>query len=162
VSLKAAVAVPFRRAGGRRLGEGDFVVALTMDLGWFSPDQAKRVVDVAAGRGLLAREGEDVVVEFDPREVDVPEAFEPDESILREQSTFERLLDALVDAGVDKQTAVADVNRRQRELGVTIEAAAILDARERGIDVGDVADAVRADLLDGADGRGGGGDDGDG
>jgi hypothetical protein len=147
VSLEAAVAVPFKQEGRRRLGEGAFVVALSLDRDWFSPDQAKRLIDVAAGRGLIDREDGDLVATFDPGSVTVPEGFVPDESVLREQSTFERLLDAMVDAGVDKQAAVAAANRRQREFGVTVETAALLIARSRGVDVGPVADRVREELL---------------
>jgi hypothetical protein len=150
MSLEAAVAAPFRDRGRSRLGEGEFVVALSLDRDWFTPDQAKRLVDVAAGRGLLSREADDLVAEFDPASVTIPEGFVPDESVLREQSAFERVLSALVDAGVEKQDAVAAINERQRELGVTIEAAAILYARRRGIAVGDAADRTLADLRGGS------------
>jgi hypothetical protein len=143
MSLEAAVATPFRDRGRPRLGEGEFVVALSLDRDWFTPDQAKRLVDVAAGRGLLARDDGDLVAEFDPDDVSVPDGFVPDESVLREQSTFERVLDTLVDAGTDKQSAVAAINERQRELGVSIEAAAILHARRQGVDV----DAAAASAL---------------
>jgi hypothetical protein len=148
MSLEAAVAAPFRDRGRSRLGEGEFVVALSLDRDWFTPDQAKRLVDVAAGRGLLSREADDLVAEFDPAAVTIPEGFVPDESVLREQSAFERVLSALVDAGLEKQDAVAAINERQRELGVTIEAAAILYARRRDVDVGDAADRTLADLRE--------------
>ncbi|MFC6989276.1 DUF2240 family protein [Haloplanus sp. GCM10025708] len=149
MSLEVAVAAPFRQQGTTRMGEGEFVVALSLDRDWFSPDQAKRLIDVATGRGLLSRDDGDLVVEFDPAEMSVPEGFTPDESVLREQSTFERVLDSLVAADVDKQEAVAAINERQRALGVTIEAAAVVYARQRGLDVGDVADRVRRELKDG-------------
>ncbi|WP_280535792.1 DUF2240 family protein [Halopenitus sp. POP-27] len=149
MSLRTAVAAPFRQQGRDRLGEGEFVVALSLDRDWFSPDQAKRLVDVATGRGLLDREDDDLVPAFDPDAVNVPEGFTPDESILREQSTFERALEAVVDAGVDKRTAVAAINERQRGLEITIEAAAVLYANEQGVDVGPLAGAVREDLLAG-------------
>jgi len=149
MSLEVAVAAPFRDRGRSRLGEGEFVVALSLDRDWFTPDQAKRLVDVAAGRGLLSREGDDLVAEFDPSSVTVPDGFVPDESVLREQSTFERVLSALVDAGMEKQAAVAAINDRQRELGVTIEAAAVLYARRRGVAIGDAADRALATLTDG-------------
>ena len=149
MSLEVAVAAPFRDRGRDRLGEGEFVVALSLDRDWFTPDQAKRLVDVAAGRGLLSREGDDLVAEFDPSSVTVPDGFVPDESVLREQSTFERVLSALVDAGMEKQAAVAAINDRQRELGVTIEAAAVLYARRRGVAIGDAADRALATLTDG-------------
>jgi hypothetical protein len=146
VSLEAVVAVPFRDEGTDRVGEGAFVVALSLDRNWFSPDQAKRVVDVAAGRGLIERDGNDVVAAFDPAGVAVPEDFVPDESVLREGSAFEQILDLAVAAGVEKQAAVAAINDRQRELGVTLEAAAVLYARRRGVDVSEVAPRVTADL----------------
>ncbi len=152
MSLDAAVAVPFRDAGRDRVGEGAFVVALSLDRDWFSPDQAKRVVDVAAGRGLIERDGNDVIAQFDPAEVAVPEDFAPDESVLREQSAFERVLEAVVAAGVEKQAAVAAINDRQRELGVTLEAAAVLYARRQGVDVSEAAERVARDLREaGAD-----------
>ncbi|RLM89605.1 DUF2240 family protein [Halobellus sp. Atlit-38R] len=146
MSLEVAVAVPFKQQGTTRLGEGEFVVALSLDRSWFSPDQAKRLIDVAAGRGLLAREDGGIVAQFEPADVVVPEEYEPDQSILREQSAFERILDALVAAGYDKQDVVAEVNDRQRRLGVSVEAAAALYAREQDIDAGDAIEAAKADL----------------
>lgn len=146
MSLEVAVAVPFKQRGTDRLGEGEFVVALSLDRDWFSPDQAKRLIDVAAGRGLLAREDSDVVASFDPATVSVPEEYEPDESILREQSAFERILDSLVAAGHDKQEVVAAVNELQRELAVTVEAAAAVYAKRRGVDVGDAAAKATREL----------------
>jgi hypothetical protein len=128
------------------MGESEFVVALSLDRDWFSPDQAARLVDVAAGEGLLDREDDDLVAAFDPAGVDVPDDFSPDESVLRRRSTFERVLDALVDAGHEKQEAVAAINRLQADLELTVEAAAVLYARRRGIDVGDLADRAREEL----------------
>jgi hypothetical protein len=144
MSLEVAVAVPFKQRGTDRLGEGEFVVALSLDRDWFSPDQAKRLIDVAAGRGLVSRDGGDVVAAFDPASVSVPDEYVPDESILREQSAFERMLDALVAAGHEKQEVVAGVNELQRELAVTVEAAAAVYAKRRGVDVSDAA----AEALD--------------
>lgn len=148
MSLEVAVAVPFKHRATERLGEGEFVVALSLDRDWFSPDQAKRLVDVAVGRGLVGKEDGDLVVQFDPDDVVVPEGFTPDEAVLREQSTFETALDAIVAAGVEKQRAVAGINERQRALAVTIEAAAVLCAKEHGADVEQLAADVRADLAE--------------
>lgn len=148
MSLKTTIAVPFQQQGTDRLGEGEFVVALSMDRDWFTPNQVKRLVDIAQSRGLLTtREGE-LVVDFDPAEVQIPEGFSPAESILRDQSTFERALESIVDAGNSKQEAVAAINERQRSLEITIEAAAILYAHEHGIQTERLAQEVRRDLLE--------------
>ncbi|MFC7134259.1 MULTISPECIES: DUF2240 family protein [Salinibaculum] len=146
MSLRRAVAAPFRQRGVDRLTESEFVVALSLDRDWFSPDQAQRLVDVATGEGLLDREDDDIVATFDTGGVDVPDGFVPDESVLQQRSTFERVLDALVDAGVQKQEAVAEINRLQADLGLAIEAAAVLYARRQGLDVTDLAATAREDL----------------
>jgi hypothetical protein len=146
MSLRIAVAAPFRQTGSERISESEYVVALSLDRDWFSPDQAKRLVDVATSQGLLAREDGDLVAEFDPSDVSVPEEFAPDESLLREQSTFEKVLDQVVSAGTDKQTTVAEVNELQQELGLTVEAAAVVYARRRDLDVHEEATAALDEL----------------
>ena len=146
MSLRTAVAAPFREEGGREMGESAFVVALSLDRDWFSPDQAKRLVDVAAGEGLLRRADGQLEARFDPQAVDVPDGFAPDESILRKRSTFERVLGALVEDGEDKQAAVAAINGLQSELAVTVETAAVLYAHRTGTDVQELAEAARSEL----------------
>ena len=146
MSLKTAVAAPYRQRGTDRLAESEFVVALSLDRNWFSPDQAKTLVDVATSEGLLEREGDALVVGFDAASTDVPSDFSPDESILQSRSTFERVLDTVVEGGVEKQTAVAGINRLQSELGVTLDAAAVVYARSEGLAVGGIADDVREEL----------------
>lgn len=146
MSLRIAVAAPFQQKGREEMAESEFVVALSLDRNWFSPDQAKRLVDVASGQGLVARDDGTLTVGFDPDEVEIPEEFAPDERLLREQSTFEKLLDKLVAAGTEKQTAVAEINELQGELGVTVEAAAVVYARRNGVDVSAEAAAARSEL----------------
>ncbi len=148
MSLEVAVAVPFRQRGKRTLGEGAFVVALSLDRDWFSPDQAKRLVDVAVGRGLLTQEDGELTPTFAVDEITIPEGFTPDTDILREQSTFEQLLDSMVAGGMTKQKAVASANETQRRLGITLEAAAVLVARREGIDIDGPATAVRTELKE--------------
>jgi hypothetical protein len=148
VSLRVTVAAPFRQRGTRRMGQSEFVVALSLDRDWFSPDQAKRLVDVAVGEGLVGREDDELVATFDPTAVEVPDDFTPEDAMLRERSPFERVLERLVDAGHEKQTAVARINELQRELAVSVEAAAVVYARRNGVDVGDAADRALAALTE--------------
>lgn len=140
MSLRTAVAAPFVQAGSDRLPRSDFVVDLSLDRDWFSPEQAKRLIDVAEGEGLLTASDDSLELTFDQASVTVPDGYQPDESILRERSTFERVLDAVVAEGTDKQQAVAAINGLQSDLGVTLETAAILYAHRQGIDVDDAID----------------------
>lgn len=146
MSLRRAVAVPFRANGRETLTQSEFVVALSLDRDWFSPEQAKRLVDVATTEGLLERDGDTLAPTFDHRSVSVPDGFTPDDDVLRARSTFERALSALVDAGIEKQEAVAEINRIQADLAVTVEAAAVVYARKQGVAVADVAERASAEL----------------
>lgn len=146
MSLRIAVAAPFVEAGTDRLSRSDFVVELSLDRDWFSPEQSKRLIDVAASEGLLAVSEDVLELQFDPASVTVPPDFVPREELLRERSIFERVLDALVAAGVDKQDAVASINGLQSELAITLEAAAVIYARRQGIEVGDAAERAIEDF----------------
>jgi hypothetical protein len=149
MSLRVVVAAPFRREGRDRVTESDFILDLSMKRKWFTPEQARRVVDVALSEGLVERgDADSLVPTFDPRGVSVPEGFAPDESVVQRRSTFERLLEALADAGLEKQEAVAGVNRLQADLEVAVEAAGVLYARRRGLDVDELAERALADLRD--------------
>ncbi|KZN25539.1 hypothetical protein A4G99_03440 [Haladaptatus sp. R4] len=146
MSLRIAVATPFQQQGRERMRESEFVVSLSLDRDWFSPDQAKRLVDVASSQGLLSHDDDELVAEFDPSTVEIPEEFVPDESLLQEQSTFEKVLDKTVAHGTTKQTAVAEINELQRNAGITVEAAAVVYARKKGIDVNTEATEALSDL----------------
>ncbi|WP_255167643.1 DUF2240 family protein [Natrononativus amylolyticus] len=149
MSLRVAVAAPFKQNGTRSLRENEFVVALSLDRDWFSPDQATRLITVATEQGLLEREGAELTLCFDPATVTVPEDFAPDTDLLRERSAFERVLDALVAEGVEKHEAVGAINALQGDLEITIEAAAVVYARREGLDVSELVPIARATLTEG-------------
>ncbi|WP_440764675.1 DUF2240 family protein [Natronorubrum sp. DTA7] len=149
MSLRVAIAAPFIQNGSRQLPENELVVALSLDRDWFSPDQSKRLIDVATREGLLEPTDDGLEVTFDPADVTVLDEFVPDEDLLRERSAFERVLDTLVAEGVEKHEAVGAINTLQQDLGVTIETAAVVYARREGIDVTELVPVARAALNDG-------------
>ncbi len=148
MSLRVAVATPFVQQGTDRLRENEFVVALSLDRDWFSPDQAQRLIDLATREGILERDGADLLPAFAPSSVTIPEAYEPPEDLLTERSAFERVLDVLVAAGLEKHEAVGAINALQQEYAITIEAAAVVYARGEGVDVAELAPVARAALIE--------------
>lgn len=148
MSLRVAVAAPFKSKGVERLPEQKFVVGLSLDRDWTSPDQAKDLVDIAERDGLLRREDGELVVTFDPDSVSIPDDFQLDASVFKERAPFERILDALVAGGLERQEAVAGVNDLQSRLGITADAAVVVFARRNDVDVADVAARVEQDLLE--------------
>lgn len=147
MSLRVVIAAPFKGRGQDRIRESEFIVAISLDRDWLSPDQASRVVERGVERGLLSREGDVLVVEFDPERVDIPREFTPNEELFRERSPFEDVLAALIESGMDKREAVAGINKLQAELELSIDAAAVVYAARRGVDVSDAAANARQQLV---------------
>ncbi len=139
--LKYAVSVPFKRKGKDALKESEFVLALSIDLDWFSPSQAKNLVREAEKAGLLKREGDIISPAFDISQVEPSSEFKP--GILEEQALFDRIIERITtETGMDKRKIVALVNRKQDDLSklVEIEVSAILVALEQGVAVDNLID----------------------
>ena len=149
MTLERVVAAPFKRAGSTSLSEQEFVVGLSLHRDWFSPAQAKRVIELGVADGLLSREDSTVSPAFDPATITIPPEYTPDTSILTRRSPFEAMLERLVDDGVDKRTAVGEINRLQESLDVTIDADAAIYAARRGVDVRSEAKAAAESIRAG-------------
>lgn len=148
MSLRVAVAAPFKGDGRNRMREQDFVVDLAMDRNWVSPDQAKELAEVATREGLLERDDGELVATFDLESVTVPDGFVPDESIFSKREPFEAVLETLVDAGFERQSAAAGINSLQEELRLTADVAAVVFARKNGFQVDQAASRAAAKLRE--------------
>lgn len=148
MSLRVAVAAPFKQTGDDRLRENAVVVALSLDRNWMTPEQAQRVIDLATAEDLLDREEDYLKPTFDPAAVTIPEDFQPDASLFEQRSVFERLLDDICAEGLERREAVAEINALQDELGVTIEAAAVVYGRRRGVAIAEPAAKAAKKLRD--------------
>ncbi len=141
--LRRAVALLFKRKGKDRLPEKEFVFSASMDLRWFSPKNAQKLLDNAVASGVLRREGGDVEPAFDVASIDVPMDFAPSDDVLRPPA---RIL-ARVPVESEEVELIARVNAIQERMNVTLEVAALLMALERGGEVGDLLDEVESALL---------------
>lgn len=146
MSLRVAVAAPFRRHGDSEMGKNSFVVDLSLKRDWLTPDQATRLVDIAASAGLLEVEGDTLQATFDTQSVDIPDGFRPTEELLEQPTPFEQILTDITATGIAKQTAVAEINQLQTSLGVTVETAGIVFARQNGVAVDGHIERILGDL----------------
>ncbi len=148
--LTYTVSMPFKRKGKGTLKETEFVLALSLDLKWFPPEQAKIILINAEKSGLLKREGEMVQPIFDIAGIEIPSGFKPGSPGIEEEALFDRIMDRIItDTGIEKRKVIAMINKKQEELAkqVAIEVSAIQVAVEMGIKMDDLIDEEFAALL---------------
>jgi len=150
--LETCLGVLFKRKGKSVMTETEFILTVSFDYRWFTPKEAQALLDVSVKRGLLQRTEEYLRPSFDVKDVDAPLSFRPSKDVLtgagEEMSLFAQLIQLISEKGkLKKRDAVARVNRTQERLGVDVEVAAVLVARDVGIDVGPYLETVRQEIL---------------
>lgn len=141
--LTYTISMPFLKKGKEALKENELVLALSIDLNWFNPEQAKNVLIHAEKSGLIKREGELIRPAFDISKVDIPSGFKPEQSIFEKKSIFDRIIDRIIlTTGMEKRKVIALINNKQEGLAkmVAIEVSAILVALEHGVNADDLID----------------------
>lgn len=141
--IQRSIALLFRRKGKDFLTEKEFVFSASMDLRWFSPKDAQKLLDYGISGGYLKKQNGTIVPTFDTAVVDVPLDYKPGKEIFehapkREQDLFSEIVDKIVRSkSVPKREVVSRVNRKQELLGIDVEPAALLVASDYGLSVED-------------------------
>jgi hypothetical protein len=140
--LEKSVAVLFRRKGKELLTEREFVFSASMDLRWFSPKDAQKLLDAALTGGYLKKKDGSLLPTFDCDKVEVPLDYRPTKSIFevkkpsRSTDLFSEIVESIVKTrSVPKREVVSKVNRKQEVLGIDVEPAALLVACDYGMPV---------------------------
>lgn len=134
--LKKCLSSLFRH-GSKRLSEKDLIFFISMELRWFSPKDAQRLLDVSLKNGLLALEDGEVKPNFDYRKIDVPIDYIPSKSILIASQPEENLFLTIVDeiaahTNIEKKDLFSMINKKMERTAVDIEVAALLVGMEEG------------------------------
>lgn len=138
--LETCVAAVFKRKGKNVVTETEFVFAVSLDYRWFTPKEAQELLDLAIKKGLITRSEDFLKPAFDPKDQDIPMSFRPSKDLLsaaadEEISLFSKLLrDISNSSGMKKRDVVAKINKIQEKVGVDVEVAALLVARDVGLD----------------------------
>ncbi|MFQ5919084.1 MAG: DUF2240 family protein [Thermoplasmata archaeon] len=148
--LRRTIALLFRRKGRERMSEREFVLSASMDLRWFPPKEAQQLLDLGVKKGLVTLEEGDVEPGFDLAAVEVPLSFVPTAEVLQDPGDlFDRILDEITrSVSRPKKDLAAQVNAIQRQMGISIEVAALLAGRELAVDLSSFHSEVEALLRE--------------
>ncbi len=139
--LRNAVALLFRRKGSNEMSEREFVLSASMDLRWFPPRDAQKLLQLAIDQDILRAEAGVLRPAFDVASADVPRDFVATSKILDAASppteqVFLRLVDAFAAATqTDRRSAIATINAIQERMDADVEVAALVAAYRAGVDI---------------------------
>jgi len=139
--LQNSIVLLFRRKGKEFLTEKEFVFSASMDMRWFSPKEAQKLLDLGLTGGYLQKKNGNIVPTFDFHGISVPLDFKPTKAVLEQepkarQDLFSEIVDKIVKSkAVPKREVVSRVNKKQELLGIDVEPAALLVASDYGISV---------------------------
>ena len=79
--LQKSIALLFRRKGKDSLTEREFVFSASMELRWFSPKEAQKLLDLGLTGGYLQRKNGGISPTFDYATMEVPLDYKPGQEI---------------------------------------------------------------------------------
>ena len=132
----------FNRAGKKEMGFSEFYLTLSMELNWFTPEDAKTFAKNAVESKLLTEKKEMVQPGFNIYEVKVPLGFRPSKQVFKKEPDTEKkevnLLQIIIQriaekSNLDEKTIMKQVNKIEQEKNITAEVAALLVGKEYDI-----------------------------
>jgi hypothetical protein len=155
---KIIIAFVFNRAGKKEMLFSEFYLTLSMDMKWFTPDDAKTFIKNALQNNLLKEEKEQIKPNFNIDEIKIPTGFYPSEKVLqqkegkKEKKQDENILDVIVEkivekSNIDKKTILKQIKEIEKEKNMTIEIAAVLVGKEYNIVFDEILEKIEDDFF---------------
>lgn len=149
--MEITLAQIFRKKGKSSLAEKDFVFAVSLDFRWFGPKDAQKLLELGLDSGLLAMKDGMVSPTFDHKAIDIPKGFAPVQDLLaapvQPKGIFLKIVDALaLKTGMPAKDLISQINQTQDRMGIDVEVAALIVAKNLGVDVSEYLDPVEEEL----------------
>lgn len=153
---KVIIAFLYKRSGKEKLNFSDLYLTLSMDLNWYSPEEAKAFVESALKKEFLKQNEKSIEPNFDITEIDVPLGFHPKKQITEkkekktheEKDIFSKILKHIIEkTSEDKKTVIEKITKTEHEKNVTKEVAALLVGKEYNVEVTDFLSEVEKNLF---------------
>jgi len=137
----------FKRSGKEELSASELYLPLSMDLKWFTPNQAKAFVNMALQQKLLDKKDSKLAPCFDYKKVVVPVGFSPTKQTVLEKETKPDAMKTIIDritvkSGLEEVKVTEKINRTAEEKNISDGTAALLVAKEYGVDFEDCFEEI--------------------
>ncbi|MEM4265258.1 MAG: DUF2240 family protein [Thermoplasmata archaeon] len=152
--LRKCLAALFRQKGKDIMTEREFVYAASMDLHWFAPKEAQTLLEISLKCGLLRLSNGTLSPSFEISDDMIELDYKPSREIIigeqkgDEHDPFMALVDKIsTSSGLQKRQVIAGINKVREKMPVDIEVAALIFARNLGIDISMDIKSVRDTLM---------------
>ena len=152
MSVRIAVAAPFKHMRKDRLQKSEFVFYIAIDRKWMNKEQVNQLLDRAKAEGLIEVDGGAIRPLFDLAEVSIPLGFKPTSDVLAAtESPYEELIGRIA-AATEKppQEVVAELHRIVTDNfdgNIRVEAAVIILAKRYGVAFDDKLPALERSIA---------------
>jgi len=151
------IAFVFERSGKNEMLFSEFYLTISMDLNWFTPDDAKALSNNFIKNKFLIKTKESVKPGFDVSKIKVPLGFYPSKQILEkkepvnnsiERDLFTDILDEIAaKAKKNKEELLEKINKIQEEKNITKETAALMVGKDFEIDLTAYFEKVEEEII---------------
>ena len=138
---KIIIAFLFNRSGKSKLSFSELYLTLSMNLNWFTPDDAKEFVQIAIKEKLLLKKDDLVIPGFDHNKITVPVGFTPTKHVF-EKKEVEKDDEEPVDilskivtqinekTKLSKDEILKKIREIEKEKNITTEVAALMVGKD--------------------------------
>ena len=152
------IAFVFKRSGQSELNFSKLYLTLSMDLDWFTPEEAKAFVDNAIKAGLLVKKDDLLKPNFNFEEIKVPLGFYPSKDLFKEKrqvkesvekkDVLQEIISEIVkNTKLDVKDVEVKLNQIAKERNLTPEVAGLLVGKEYDIDLTKFYNDVEATIF---------------
>ncbi|HUW43183.1 MAG TPA: DUF2240 family protein [Thermoplasmata archaeon] len=152
--LMRCLTVIFRQKGKELLNEQEFVYAASMDLHWFPPKDAQKLLDLSIKEGLLKLSHGTLTPTFELSDKHLEIDYHPPVDLLKTEVKIEKanlfmeIVNKIVAAKkLPKKEVVARINKTRERMNLDIEVAGLVVARSLEVDISVEIPAVEKELL---------------
>lgn len=152
------IAFIFKRSGKSEITYSDFYLTLSMDLNWFTPDNAKIFINKAIKNKLLEKKDEVICPGFNIDKISVPLGFYPSKKLFedkisdQEQIVEEYLIDKIVHkissmTKIKEREIMSNIKKIQSEKNIIREVAALLFGKEHNVPLQDFFNEIEKSFF---------------
>jgi hypothetical protein len=152
------IAFLFKRSGKEELSFSDLYLNLSMELNWFTPEDAKGFVNMAIKQKLLIKKGDLIKPNFNYNKIVVPVGFIPSKTvfkekeieIIKEDDLLEKIVQKIVEkTKLDEKHIIEKINDIANELNLAKEVATILFGKEHNMLFEDFYEQIEKRIIEG-------------